>query len=105
MPKNVSFLAFLSPNVRRRHEHVRIGNKIISFVVQIEFNVDGKWHPVVRYDTAHGFAHRDLLRPHGKLEKTPLFLHTYNEALDFAEADLKNNWQIYVERYRKELKP
>ena len=103
MPRKVSFLTFLSPDVRRRHEHIRIGGRVISFVVQIELLAGNQWHQVVRYDTAHGFAHRDLMKPDGKLEKTPLFLHTYSEALDFAEADLKANWPIYVERYLKEL--
>ena len=57
---------------------------------------------VVRYDTAHGFAHRDLIWPSGKVDKTPLFMQTFNEALDFAEADLRSNWESYVENYLKE---
>lgn len=44
-----------------------------------------------RYDTAHGFAHRDLLNKHGMVEKTPLFNQYYNDALTFAERDLKTN--------------
>jgi hypothetical protein len=31
-----------------------------SFIVQYETKVDGKWLPVVRYDTKYGFVHRDL---------------------------------------------
>ena len=96
-----SFVTFLSSTVRRRHEHSRIGGKIFRFSVQIESLVSGEWRPVVRYDTAHGFAHRDLMLPNGKVEKTPVFTHTFNEALDFAEADLRSNWNGYVERYLK----
>jgi len=51
-----------------------------------------QWHPVVRYDTAHGFAHRDLLDIKGRVKKTPLFNQDYNDALSFAESDLKANW-------------
>ena len=100
--KKTSYLTLLSHDVRRRHEHARNGSIILSFCVQVEVSLAGKWHPVVRYDTAHGFAHRDLLMPNGKVEKTPLFLHTFNEALDFSEADLRSNWESYVERYHKE---
>jgi hypothetical protein len=32
-----------------------------SFVVQLECLWEGEWKPVVRYDTAHGFAHRDKI--------------------------------------------
>ena len=41
----------------------------------------------MRYDTARGFAHRDLLNRHGEAQKTPLFNMDYNEALSFAESD------------------
>lgn len=39
--------------------------QILRFVVQLEcqFVEDGEWIPVVRYDTAHGYAHRDVLHP------------------------------------------
>ena len=62
----------------------------------------GVWKPVVRYDTAHGFAHRDLIAPNGTIDKTPLFLHAFNEALDFSEADLRSNWKNYIAQYLKE---
>ena len=73
------------------------------FSVQIETLIEDHWKPVVRYDTAHGFAHRDFIHPSGRVDKTPLFLHTLSEALDYAEADLKANWKNYVDRYRKEM--
>ena len=50
---------------------------------------------MVRYDTAHGFAHRDLLNMYGEVRKTPLFNQDYNDALAFAENDLKTNWLSY----------
>ncbi|MCK6568124.1 MAG: hypothetical protein HUU12_15115 [Anaerolineales bacterium] len=42
--------------------------QILRFIVQLEclFSEDGEWTPVVRYDTAHGYAHRDVMRPHRK---------------------------------------
>lgn len=101
-PRTTSFITLLTSNVRRRHEHVRVGKRVISFVVQIEFLWKNEWRPVVRYDTSHGFAHRDLIAPSGRVDKTPLFLHSFNEALGFAEADLRTNWQGYIARFLEE---
>ncbi len=63
--------------------------KVVTFVVQLEciFNA-GVWSPVVRYDTAHGFAHRDLLHPHQPAEKTKMSVRDFNEGLTLALFDL-----------------
>ena len=53
--------------------------------------LDGVWYPVVRYDTSHGFAHRDLLNIKAQKRKTPLFITDKNDALTFAENDIKDN--------------
>jgi hypothetical protein len=73
-------------------------------MVQLEVNVKGKWRPIVRYDTAHGFAHRDIFRYDGGMEKIPLFVGDYNSTLTFAEMDLRTNWEIYRERFLKEVR-
>jgi hypothetical protein len=52
---------------------------------------------VVRYDTEHGYAHRDVMDEKGSKRKTPMFTKDYNEALTFAEYDIKSNWRIYKE--------
>jgi hypothetical protein len=48
-------------------------------------------------------AHRDLLTRAGEVTKTPIFTRDYNEALTFAENDLKANWALYKERFLREL--
>ena len=84
------------PNtVRRELEGIRIA----YFRLQLETNVEGRWASVVRYDTAHGFAHRDLIDRRGRVQKTPLFNMDYNEALSFAESDLKANWRDYKRHF------
>ena len=72
------------------------------FRVQYETKISNTWHPVVRYDTAHGFAHRDMLKKDGTVTKTPLFNQDYNDALTFAENDLKSNWSYYKKRFSEE---
>lgn len=97
--KEVEFVVMLTPEDRYRHSHVRFKGKVLSFVVQYETRLEGKWFPVVRYDTEHGFAHRDLLDKKGSKQKTPMFTKDYNEALTFAEYDIKSNWMIYKQAF------
>ena len=77
--------------------------EIMEFVVQYETLISKEWRPVVRYDTAHGFAHRDLIKANGAVEKQPLFFETYNMAFTHATLDLKMNWRQYKESLEKEL--
>ena len=55
----------IKPRDRYRHVHVRAKGRIVFFRIQLETLVGEKWMPVVRYDTAHGFVHRDLLDKRG----------------------------------------
>lgn len=87
---------------RYRHLHIVERGKIVFFRVQCETKIDDKWYPVVRYDTAHGFVHRDLMNIKGDIKKTPLFNQDYNNALTFAENDLKSNWEYYKKRFLEE---
>ncbi len=69
--------------------------EILEFVVQYETVVLGEWRPVVRYDTAHSFAHKDIIKANGEVVKQPLFFETYNMAFTFATLDLKMNWKQF----------
>ena len=51
---------FDNDNALRVHFDVEHG-EVLVFVVQLECLFSGKWTPVIRYDTAHGFAHRDKM--------------------------------------------
>ncbi len=102
MEKRAEYVIRLGAGARYRHLHVRVRERIVFFRVQLETRVGGVWLPVVRYDTAHGFAHRDLLDQKGRAEKTPLFNQDLNDALTFAEKDLKTNWRYYKQRFLEE---
>ncbi|NUO09136.1 MAG: hypothetical protein HUU08_10725 [Candidatus Brocadia sp.] len=104
MLKITKFTAMLTPADRYRHTHVRFKGNVLRFVVQYETKFEGKWFPVVRYDTEHGFAHRDLLDINGNKQKTPLFTKDYNEALTFAEYDIKSNWKMYKQAFLGDVK-
>lgn len=97
--KEVKFTVMLTPEDRYRHRHARFKGSILSFVVQYEIRLEGKWLSVIRYDTEHGFAHRDFFDKRGNKKKTPMFTEDYNEALTFAEYDIKSNWKIYKKAF------
>lgn len=95
---------FPQSDVQLRHRHVRARGRVSEFVVQLELWWRGRWCPIARYDTAHGFAHRDLIHPDGRVDKTPMGLGDWNQALTIALDDLKANWPWYRERFLQEVK-
>ncbi len=66
-------------------------DRVVGLVVQLECRFNGDWVPVVRYDTRHGFAHRDVLHPRGEQTKTEMPVRNFNEGLTFAIKDLTAN--------------
>ena len=99
----VEYLGPLGIDGRRRVRHAKIRGKITEFMVQYELFVEGKWHEVVRYDTSHGYAHRDLIHADGRKEKLELFFRDLNICLTYAENDLRANWKNYREKFLKEV--
>lgn len=103
--RTVEFHRFLNDDnalrVRFELEH----GQILKFVVQLEcrFGSHQNWVPVVRYDTAHGFAHCDRLHPYQPTVKTEMLTQNYNDALTVAMNDLIIHWQSYHKRYEKWL--
>ena len=101
--REVAFLRWLTDTCRIRHAHAQLQGRVVRFVVQLEVGIQGQWHAVRRYDTAHGFAHCDILHPDGRVEKLPLAFRDFNDALTFAEADLRAHWSLYTKRYVEEV--
>ena len=75
--------------------------QVTRFVIQYETTLAGKRVAVVRYDTAHGFAHRDRFDRHGhEFDKTAIGLGlSLDAALAIAEQDLRQHWR----RYRRDF--
>ncbi len=80
--------------------------QIVRFVVQLECQIkeEGEWIPIVRYDTAHGYAHRDVLHPKRKEEKVKMSVQDYNEAFTIAMNDVVEKRYEYRRRYEAWLK-
>ncbi len=103
--KEISYLYELSIRGvdRIRVQAVVDRGEIQSFVVQYETNIASRWCPIVRYDTAHGFAHRDMFHAGMPTEKQPLPVDDFNRAFTFAVKDIKTQWRYYRERYEREI--
>ena len=99
-----SYIFMLTDKDRKRHEHIVAKGKVVGFVVQYEMFHEGKWVPIVRYDTSHGYAHKDLINPDGSKEKILMGAVGLSEALTLADMDINENWERYKERYFRRLK-
>jgi len=104
MPE-IEYLIFLSADStdRLRVSAQKLRGEILRFVVQYEALISDKWCAILRYDTAHGFAHKDIIKADGKSIKQPLFFDNYNLAFTYATLDLKANWKIYRENFEREI--
>ncbi len=90
------------PDAALRVRYLKDRGRILRFVVQLEALIDQVWTPIVRYDNAHHFVHRDDLKPDGSQVKTPPMAFANNEdAFNFALQDLRTNFRLYVERYKR----
>jgi hypothetical protein len=94
-----TYLAMLSPEDRRRYRHVKQGARIVGFVLQFETKLGSEWLPVIRYDCAHGAAHKDLLDIRRRQEKHLLGVSDLREAIALADADIRQNWRQYKARF------
>lgn len=103
MAQETTFEVSLDQGIMMRIRFSRQYGRILSFVVQLECWVEQKWYPILRYDTAHGFAHCDILRPDGTQEKRPMPVSDFNEALTYAQQDIKANFRRYYARFQEWL--
>ena len=100
-----SFIIYLdnAQKNRYRHWHISDRGKVVNFTIQYETFIANQWHPVLRYDTAHGQPHRDILHPDGSQSKE-IYSHYDNaEVLTIGQRDIIENWQIYRAAYLKEM--
>lgn len=101
-----SFIVLLGDSDRDRYRLFCSTDRgdVEIFCVQYEAFIDEQWRPIVRYDTVHGFPHRDVLHPHQPTEKTTYPGRSNAEVLTLGQEDIKRNWQAYRNQYEKELR-
>ena len=103
--RTVEFRRVLDEDIALRVRFEVDSGEVVMFAVQLECKFEGNvWTPIVRYDTAHGFAHRDRMHPHQAIEKTEMRVRDFNEGLTVAMFDLVNNWSDYRRSYEEWLR-
>jgi hypothetical protein len=80
------------------------GGAITRFAIQLEFLRDGAWCEVVRYDNAHGSFHRDEYDVRGRVSKRDLDLPDARTTVEYAEQDLIDRWEWYLQRFLHPLR-
>lgn len=93
----------LPGEIRLRCRYRRRLQRILSFTVQLELFYADDWRPIVRYDNAHGFCHRDTIHKDGTQDKMPVFYGDANDTFTDAIDDLQENWQAHRDRFLREL--
>lgn len=79
------------------------GKGIVAFASQLEHYFKGKWRPVIRYDTAHGFVHKDVYSLTGKQKrKEKIPVQNLKEAIVYADKDLRNNYEKYIGKFERD---
>ena len=100
-----AYLIRLGDGARKRHSHQTERGRVVAFMEQLEIQVvEGVWRPVLRYDCAHDFAHRDRYNLDGEQQKDDLHL-SYAEALNLADGYINQNWKVYKERFLRGMYP
>jgi hypothetical protein len=89
---------------RYRHYHLLERGRIKEFVIQYEAEISGVWREIIRYDTAHGKPHKDILHPAGTESKEYFELYTHAEVLTFGQNDIRKNWKTYRQRFEKDMR-
>ena len=87
-----------------RHFHRTERGGVIIFRIQYEVYITGKWQAIVRYDTAHGFPHKDVLHPDGTQTKEIFPGYSNAEVLTMGQRDIRRNWKRYRRNYEREMR-
>jgi hypothetical protein len=88
-------------DVRYRVSFVTEHGLVLSFTVRLEVASGDRWDPVVRFETAHGFAHCDRYQPDGTVVKhEALPMTDFNQALTFAERTVRSGWEELAAPFR-----
>ena len=77
---------------------------VISYVVKLLLRDGKKYYEVIRFDSAHGRPHKDTIDDKGEVIRKPWFEFLDNQqGLDMSIKDIKDNFELYIERFKKWL--
>jgi hypothetical protein len=101
--KRTEYVRNLDADVRYRVSFVTDRGRVVEFVVQLEVVAHHAWTPVVRFDTAHGFAHCDRYKPDGSVERHEAVpTSDFNQALTLATRTVRSQWAAFSKPFREQ---
>ena len=101
MPEK-EWVVWLNEACRIEAEKHTSGGRVTGFRVVLLAEIGGETHCVTRFDTAHGFAHRDVLSFGGQLiSKKIMSEQDFNLAFEAAYFDIVRNHEHYLHTYKK----
>lgn len=75
---------------------------LVSYLVKLLMFQNYNYYEIIRFDNAHGCPHKDILDEHGNIvRKTWYDFFDNQQGLDMAIKDLKDNYLLYIERFKK----
>lgn len=75
---------------------------LTRYVVKLVIRQFDGYHEVIRFDTAHDCPHKDIIGANGRVKRKVWFEMLDNkQALDLAIKDLKDNYELYIDRYKQ----
>ena len=80
-------------------QDINAGN-VIAFSVQLEVFLNGRWHKVIRFDSAHGDPHRHTFYPDGSEYKESMRTVHNNVALTQAQSIVRSYFVQFREGYK-----
>jgi hypothetical protein len=90
----------------------RVSKKsIVGFVMQVEIRrvtETEEWRPVIRYDCAHGFIHRDMIGSNGIKTKRKLSTQNVKDAISLASDEIRSNLHSWLQElgyYSQDKRP
>jgi len=103
------YIRDLGEGARLRYEFCRMGKRILQYTVQLETFIaedPREWVPVIRYDNWHGSPHRHVFRKDGTSRQDLVDIGEdemlgYSRALKEAQADLRDYWELYCQRFKE----
>jgi len=100
------YLIYLDDELKNRYRHFHRTERgqVALFCIQYEALIGKTWVAIVRYDTAHGFPHRDTMHPDGSQSKEAFRFYSRSEVLTLGQYDIRQNWKRYRAAYESEMR-
>ena len=103
MPKKY-FVIGLSDDIEIHVYLETLNGLVVGYVAKLIWREGKNYREVIRFDSAHGCPHKDMLNEKGNVIRKTWFEYLDNQqGLDMAIKDIKDNYELYIERFKKWL--